>query len=395
MNNFRESSYLLAGGAVLVLLGVYVMHTAKDGMHMVPGVLMCIIGAASVIGMSCSMYRDWKNGTLFPKILKPEERKLATELPMELPWPQLAARFHGLAPRDEMIVADEPPGFLSWNDGEVIQIFHTAGQSTAKGRAAAAAAEGDADSWLALYWVNDDNYLRDTELAALLRRHKLPMQESYRKMKATGLAVYRSGTLTLYPAAFEPEFRRSFLTSVLAPEATFRPWAEDRYVDEEEAEEGGRQGLTVEGQRAACHPRGEEVVDPAALRRTRCTGIKAGFPPSLQQADAAAAVEAAAEAALARGQFAAERVLRSDGDGRSRHHERITCLRRRRALPPASTRRSTRCGFSSSPAASQGSARASAPGASATGRSPCAPSTPSQSAKARRNAAPVRKKRQG
>ncbi len=58
------------------------------------------------------------------------------------------------------------------------------------------------------------------------------MQEAYREQNAMGLTICHEGKLTLYPAAFDVEFRRWFLENSLAPEAVFQQWAAD-YYDEE------------------------------------------------------------------------------------------------------------------------------------------------------------------
>ncbi len=212
MSPWRDYIYMLLGGLALAVLAPVVLMYGNDWRALLSGIMMCIAAPLLLFATAYCLYRDWKNGTLFPKILRPRERKQGIELALELPWSTLSARFHELEQGDDTIVANDPPGFLSWNEGATIHLHHTEGED-----------------WLALYWVNVDNYLRDAELAALCRRHKLPMADDYRKKKATGVAFCHAGKLTLYPAAFEPEFRDHFLTRVLAPEASFRQWAATFY----------------------------------------------------------------------------------------------------------------------------------------------------------------------
>ncbi len=205
----------MAVGGVVALFYV-------EGWDLVPAICATVVGAALTVGTSFWLYREWKNGTLFPKIVSEKERKQGVELAVELPYSLLAARFCELRKYEPTTAADEPSGFLGWGGRAPVHIFHTAGQMLeGKGKGTVA---DDPEGWLALYWVDDNNYLRDSELAALCRRHKLPTQDDYRKMKATGVAFYRAGTLTLYPAAFEPEFRHHYLTEFLCPEADYREW---------------------------------------------------------------------------------------------------------------------------------------------------------------------------
>ncbi len=71
------------------------------------------------------------------------------------------------------------------------------------------------------------------EMRSELRRHKLPMADDYRKMKATGIAFCHEGRLTLCPAAFECEFRHNYFEEILCPEAGYSEWFNRCYGDGE------------------------------------------------------------------------------------------------------------------------------------------------------------------
>ncbi len=214
MSKFQEELLLLLGG-VAIAVGGAVGLFYLEGWNFAKAACACLAGTVVTVGMLYCIHRDWKNGTLFPKVLSAKERQQGTELELELPWSQLEARFSKLALCDDTVAANDPPGFLGRAEGAPLNIFHSGGED-----------------WLALYWLCTDNRLRPSELAALCRRHGFPLPEETRKMKPTGVAFYREGTLTLYPAAFEAEFRRWFLENSLAPEAEFQQWASD-YYDEE------------------------------------------------------------------------------------------------------------------------------------------------------------------
>ncbi len=214
MSKFQEELLLLLGGVAFAVGGAVGLFYL-DGWNFAKAACACLAGTVVTVGMAWCIHRDWKNGTLFPKVVTAKERKQGTELPLELPWSQLEVRFRKLALCDDTVEAHEPPGFLGRAEGTPLNIFHSGGED-----------------WLALYWFADGNHLRPSELAALCRRHHFPLPEETRKMKPTGVAFYREGTLTLYPAAFEVEFRRRFLENSLATEAEFRQRAREIYDEE-------------------------------------------------------------------------------------------------------------------------------------------------------------------
>ncbi len=216
MDKLKEDLFILLGSFALAVGGAVSLYYV-EGMKLVPAICACLAGTAGTVGMVCCLHRDWKNGTLFPKVVTAKERKQGSELRVELPYSLLSARFHELQAFEPTTTADEPPGFLGWAEGAPIHIHRTEGEN-----------------WLALFWVDYDNYLRDAELTALCRRHKLPMEGAYRKMKATGVAFYREGSITLYPAAFEPEFRHHYLREFLCPKAEYREWLSSRYGEGEQ-----------------------------------------------------------------------------------------------------------------------------------------------------------------
>ncbi len=216
MSKSQEYMLLLLGGVTFAVGGAVGLFYL-DGWNVAKAASACLAGTAVTVGIAWCLHRDWKNGTLFPKVVSAKERKQGTELVVELPYSLLAARFRELQQFQETTVADEPPGFLGWAEEAPIHIHRTEGED-----------------WFALYWVDYDNYLRDSELAALCRRHKLPMADDYRKMKATGIAFYHEGKLSLYPAAFEREFRREYLEEFLCTEADYSEWFNRCYGEGDE-----------------------------------------------------------------------------------------------------------------------------------------------------------------
>ncbi len=212
VNDSRKNIMLLPGGLASLVLGIGGLLHGASGTLLSLCIILNILGVLEVCVWLLLLYRDRKNA---PRLLSEQERLQGTEFPLDLPWSQLDERFHQLAARDDSVGVDDPPGLLVWTEYAPLAIYHTGGED-----------------WLALHWVNIHNSLSDDELATLCSRHALPMQETYRGQNAAGVAFYREGKLTLYPAAFEAEFRRCFLERALAPEAEFQQWAAE-YYDEE------------------------------------------------------------------------------------------------------------------------------------------------------------------
>jgi hypothetical protein len=106
--------------------------------------------------------------------------------------------------------------YLSWNSGsfEDIRIRKI-----------------DAEAWMALFWGRSDWTLTDRQVEGICRRESVEMPSHFRKMQAHGVAVYRQGILSLYPAVHKEQFEDAFLTSVLQPKDAFNAWLDEYTMD--------------------------------------------------------------------------------------------------------------------------------------------------------------------
>ena len=73
--------------------------------------------------------------------------------------------------------------------------------------------------------------MTDRQVEGICRRESVEMPSHFRKMQAHGVAVYRQGILSLYPAVHKEQFEDAFLTTVLQQSAAFKEWL-DEYTTE-------------------------------------------------------------------------------------------------------------------------------------------------------------------
>ena len=143
-----------------------------------------------------------------------EQWNVPTQVALEMPFAELQSRFEKLAGCGEATVE---PDFLAWNTGAFadIQISKV----------------GNSD-WMGLFWLRSDWHYTDTQLQRICKKEKLELPPQFRKMKAHGLAVYKNGNLSLYPAPHKGEFEEAFMENIfLRSREKFDAWLKD-YLDE-------------------------------------------------------------------------------------------------------------------------------------------------------------------
>ena len=131
-------------------------------------------------------------------------------LPAEgLNFPELLTRFHQLQQHDKLAFADERDGFVSWNTQEMAQIQI----STVDGA-----------DWACLFWERTERKLPPGTLKNFAQHYGIQLPSEWLHAAPDGIALYRSGALTLYPHAAAHHFCTCYLTTILAPPSRFAPW---------------------------------------------------------------------------------------------------------------------------------------------------------------------------
>ena len=140
----------------------------------------------SVVAVVCALFaiRAW----LDIRAARRELAKLGTpaRLELQMPYHEIFSRVQALARVDAGVLVS--PGYCSW-------------KSPAYGRISIA--HGDGDEWKALFWLND--------AAAQQELH--------------GLALYRRGELSVYPASAQVRFEEAYMENLLHPSRdAFNQW---------------------------------------------------------------------------------------------------------------------------------------------------------------------------
>lgn len=178
--------------------------------------LMLVIGGTLVLGTVFLLKRD--AGDELKRGKKARQQKQgwnkAVRMETELPFELLAANFRELEKKTDEVVAE--PAYLSWNSGGAVEIRIEK--------------MGDAD-WVAIFWLSSLWHYTDTQLATICQREGISLPAGFRKMQAHGLAVYRQGSLSLYPATQKEQFEEAFFSTLLQPEEGFRQWLAE-YTEE-------------------------------------------------------------------------------------------------------------------------------------------------------------------
>ena len=203
--------YLLYGLAGLALAVGGCWWYAASGFDF-RQVLMLILGLAFVAASVCLLWRDGKDELKRSRNASKEKKEWSkvARIRIALPFDELADNFKALAKATDEAVAEKE--YLSWNSGSFgdIRIWKI-----------------DAEGWIALFWVRSDWTLTDRQVEGICRRESVEMTSHFRKMQAHGVAVYRQGILSLYPAVHKEQFEDAFLTSVLQPKDAFKSWLDE------------------------------------------------------------------------------------------------------------------------------------------------------------------------
>ena len=144
----------------------------------------------------------------------PARRHKKVTTPYELSNEQVIANFAELAKKDDLAVVKPKFGFLAWNNRQnyVMQLFLL-----------------DDGGWVSIFWSPSDFELRDREIMAACRAAAVPCNKKLLGMRAQGIAICRSGQLTITPADQQIHFDE-FLHGVLAPHEEFTAWLDELSV---------------------------------------------------------------------------------------------------------------------------------------------------------------------
>ena len=209
------AEYLLYGAVGLALTVGACWWFAASGFDF-RQVLMLILGPTLMLASVWLLRRDGKAELKRSRNAGKEKKEWSksARIRTELPFDMLAGNFKALAKATDEAVAEEE--YLSWNSGSFGDIRIQ---------------KIDTEAWIALFWVQSDWSLTDRQVEGICRRESVEMPSHFRKMQAHGVAVYRQGVLSLYPAVHKEQFEDAFLTSVLQPKEAFKSWLDEYTMD--------------------------------------------------------------------------------------------------------------------------------------------------------------------
>ena len=209
MKRVRDNVLLCVGALAFLALFLYLGQSGGWDFK---------LGLMTVASFGAALFFCWEAYEEARMILRSKKEREQWNVPaqvaLEMPFAELQARFEKLAGSGE---ATMEPDFLAWNTGAFADIRISK--------------EGDSD-WMALFWLRSDWHYTDTQLQRICKKEKLEMPPKFRKMKAHGLAVYRNGSLSVYPAPHKGEFEEAFMDNIfLRSREEFDAWLKD-YLDE-------------------------------------------------------------------------------------------------------------------------------------------------------------------
>lgn len=181
-------------------------------------ILMLVVGATLLAACVFMIRQDAQNGCLFSKTRKKIKQQWcrAARSAQDLPFALLADNFRRLAAVDDMTVAETD--YLSWKEDSRGEIRINKITDT---------------DWICLFWVRGDAHMTDARLRKICLAESVELPASFLKMKAHGLAVYRDGQLSVFPAPHFEDFQDAFLDTVLQLGEAFSAWLEDLADDAE------------------------------------------------------------------------------------------------------------------------------------------------------------------
>ena len=209
------AEYLLYGAVGLALTVGACWWFAASGFDFRQG-LMLILGPTLMLASVWLLRRDGKAELKRSRSAGKEKKEWSksARIRTELPFDMLAGNFKALAKATDEAVAEKE--YLSWNSGSFGDIRIQ---------------KIDTEAWIALFWVQSDWSLTDRQVEGICRRESVDFPAHFRKMQAHGVAVYRQGILSLYPAVHKEEFEDAFHTTVLQKPERFKNWL-DEYMAE-------------------------------------------------------------------------------------------------------------------------------------------------------------------
>lgn len=181
MNQWKQNALFVLAGASLTALGGFM--SCKGGFS-AKAVVIVALGLFLTVGASWLVAREVCEILSTRKAIA----RLGTpaRVALEMPYHELAARFMALGKADAGVLLS--PGYFSWS-------------VPVHGRISIA--HGDGDEWKALFWLND----------------AATQQELH------GLALYRRGELSVYPASAQAHFAEAYLENLLHPSRdAFNQW---------------------------------------------------------------------------------------------------------------------------------------------------------------------------
>ncbi|MBQ9830615.1 MAG: hypothetical protein IJO38_09755 [Akkermansia sp.] len=204
--------YGLAGLGLVLGAGYWFSVSGFDFRQL----LMLVVGAGLVAAAVALLKRDAKDELKRGKKARQQKQgwNKAVRVETELPFDHLAANFRELEKKTDEVVAE--PAYLSWNSGAAVEIRIE---------------KLDNDGWVAIFWLRSPWHYTDTQLATICRSEGIAIPAGFKKMQAHGLAVYRQGSLSLYPATQKEQFEEAFFSTLLQPEEGFRQWLAE-YTEE-------------------------------------------------------------------------------------------------------------------------------------------------------------------
>lgn len=209
VNEWKQNALFAIVGLLILVFGV---HSLSAEVKM-KAVCIVVLGSILVLGFSWLLVRDVR------EMLSARREKARLGVParvrLEMPYHELAARFHALAGVDEL--AGVYLGCLSWKSQSFGDILIRRTEN---------------EEWMALYWVRSDWHYTDTQLRQICKAAAPEMPEEFKKAKAHGLIIYSKGELSIYPEAHRKQVEDAFMDNIFLPtREEFTAWLAE-YAEE-------------------------------------------------------------------------------------------------------------------------------------------------------------------
>lgn len=209
VNEWKQNALFAMAGLLILVFGV---HSLSAEVKM-KAVCIVVLGSILVLGFSWLLVRDVR------EMLSTRREKARLGVParvrLEMPYHELAARFHALAGVDEL--AGVYLGCLSWKSQSFGDILIRRTEN---------------EEWTALYWVRSNWHYTDTQLSRVYKAAAQELPEEFKKKKAHGLIIYRKGELSIYPEPHRKQVEDAFMDNIFLPtREEFSAWLAE-YTEE-------------------------------------------------------------------------------------------------------------------------------------------------------------------